>query len=133
MFNKFLCKKRYCLFYFIWYKKIFIWLFPATNKLILFSFGIFLYISINSFPRIPNVWRKSANVPVNEPKPNATRKISAHINSGTDLKKLRKEIENELPKPFNGLFDFYKKVLPSLIKLAFDLDEYYRVKLPKKS
>jgi len=26
-----------------------------------------------------------------------------------NLKKLRKEIENELPKPFNGLFDFYKK------------------------
>ena len=50
-----------------------------------------------------------------------------------NLKKLRKEIENELPKPFNGLFDFYKKVLPSLIKLAFDLDGYYRVKLPKKS
>ena len=49
-----------------------------------------------------------------------------------NLKKLRKEIENELPKPFNGLFDFYKKVLPSLIKLAFDLDGYYRVKLPKK-
>ena len=50
-----------------------------------------------------------------------------------NLKKLRKEIENELPKPFNGLFDFYKKVLPSLIKLAFDLDGYYRVKLQKKS
>jgi len=49
-----------------------------------------------------------------------------------NLKKLRKEIENELPKPFNGLFDFYKKVLPSLIKLAFDLDGYYRVKLPKE-
>ena len=32
--------------------------------------------------------------------------------------------------PFYGLFDFYKKVLPSLIKLAFDLNGYYKVKLP---
>lgn len=47
-----------------------------------------------------------------------------------NLKKLRKEIEDDLPPPFYGLFDFYKKVLPSLIKLAFDLNEYYKVKVP---
>jgi hypothetical protein len=47
-----------------------------------------------------------------------------------NLKKLRKEIENDLPTPFYGLFDFYKKVLPSLIKLAFNLNEYYKVRLP---
>ena len=50
-----------------------------------------------------------------------------------NLKKLRQEIYKELPKPFNGLFDFYKKVLPSLIKLAFNLDGYYKVKLPNKN
>ena len=50
-----------------------------------------------------------------------------------NLKKLRKEIESELPTPFNGLFDFYKKVLPSLIKLAFNLNGYYKVKIPNKS
>ncbi len=50
-----------------------------------------------------------------------------------NLKKLRKEIENELPIPFNGLFDFYKKVLPSLIKLAFDLDQYYKPAVPKNN
>ena len=47
-----------------------------------------------------------------------------------NLKKLRKEIEGDLPAPFYGLFDFYKKVLPSLIKLAFNLNEYYKVSLP---
>lgn len=49
-----------------------------------------------------------------------------------NLKKLRKEIDKQLPKPFNGLFDFYKKVLPYLIKLAFDLDGYYKAKIPSK-
>ena len=47
-----------------------------------------------------------------------------------NLKKLRNEIKDSLPIPFYGLFDFYKKVLPSLIKLAFDLNGYYKVKLP---
>ena len=28
-----------------------------------------------------------------------------------NLKKLRKEIDNELPKPFTSLFDFYRKAL----------------------
>ena len=46
------------------------------------------------------------------------------------VNKLRNEIKDHLPTPFYGLFDFYKKVLPSLIKLAFDLNEYYKVKLP---
>tara|TARA_A100001234_G_scaffold127033_1_gene111500 strand:+ start:235 stop:1224 length:990 start_codon:yes stop_codon:yes gene_type:complete len=50
-----------------------------------------------------------------------------------NLKKLRQEIDNQLPKPFNGLFDFYKKVLPYLIKLAFDLEDYYKVKLPREN
>ena len=50
-----------------------------------------------------------------------------------NLKKLRKEIEKELPTPFNGLYDFYSKVLPSLIKLAFNLDDYYKIKLPNKN
>ena len=50
-----------------------------------------------------------------------------------NLKKLRQEIDNQLPKPFNGLFDFYKKVLPYLIKLAFDLEGYYKVKLPREN
>ena len=50
-----------------------------------------------------------------------------------NLKKLRKEIDNQLPKPFNGLFDFYKKVLPYLINLAFDLDGYYKAKIPRKN
>ena len=47
-----------------------------------------------------------------------------------NLKKLRNEIKDSLPIPFYGLLDFYKKVLPSLIKLAFDLNGYYKVKLP---
>ena len=50
-----------------------------------------------------------------------------------NLKKLRQEIDKQLPKPFNGLFDFYKKVLPSLIKLAFNVDDYYKVKLHIKN
>jgi fatty acid desaturase len=48
-----------------------------------------------------------------------------------NLKKLRKEIDNQLPKPFYGLFDFYKNILPSLIKLAFDLNEYYQPAVPE--
>ncbi len=50
-----------------------------------------------------------------------------------NLKKLRKEIESQLPRPFNGLFDFYKTILPYLIKLAFNSNDYYRVKLPENT
>ena len=46
-----------------------------------------------------------------------------------NLKKLRKEIDNELPKPFTSLFDFYRKVLPAVIALATNPDKYYKVKL----
>ena len=46
-----------------------------------------------------------------------------------NLKKLRKEIDNELPKPFTSLFDFYRKVLPAVIALATDQKKYYKVKL----
>jgi fatty acid desaturase len=45
------------------------------------------------------------------------------------LKKLREEIDDQLPKPFNGLFDFYKHVLPSVIALATNPNDYYKVKL----
>jgi len=48
-----------------------------------------------------------------------------------NLKKLRKEIDDQLPKPFYGLIDFYKNVLPSLIKLAFDLNGYYKSAVPE--
>tara|TARA_B100000941_G_scaffold124098_1_gene87705 strand:- start:138 stop:1127 length:990 start_codon:yes stop_codon:yes gene_type:complete len=48
-----------------------------------------------------------------------------------NLKKLRREIESQLPRPFNGLFDFYKTTLPYLIKLAFNSNDYYRVHLPE--
>ena len=46
-----------------------------------------------------------------------------------NLKKLRKEIDNELPKPFTSLYDFYKKVLPAVIALSTDQNKYYKVKL----
>ena len=46
-----------------------------------------------------------------------------------NLEKLRKEIDNELPKPFTSLFDFYRKVLPAVIALATDQKKYYKVKL----
>jgi fatty acid desaturase len=46
-----------------------------------------------------------------------------------NLKKLRKEIDDQLPKPFNSLFDFYKHVLPSVISLAVNPNNYYKVKL----
>ena len=46
-----------------------------------------------------------------------------------NLKKLRKEIDSQLPKPFTSLFDFYRKVLPAVIALATDQNKYYKVKL----
>jgi fatty acid desaturase len=46
-----------------------------------------------------------------------------------NLKKLRKEIDDQLPKPFNSLFDFYKQVLPSVIALATNSNKYYKVNL----
>ena len=46
-----------------------------------------------------------------------------------NLKKLRKEIDDQLPKPFKSLFDFYKHVLPSVISLAVNPNNYYKVKL----
>ena len=50
-----------------------------------------------------------------------------------NLKKLRKEIKDELPEPFYGLFHFYKTTLPYLIKLAFNSENYYRVDISKIS
>ena len=50
-----------------------------------------------------------------------------------NLKKLRKEIKDELPEPFYGLFHFYKATLPYLIKLAFNSDNYYKVDISKIS
>ena len=46
-----------------------------------------------------------------------------------NLKKLQDEIKDQLPKPFNGLYDFYKTVLPSVIRLATDPNGYYKVKI----
>ena len=46
-----------------------------------------------------------------------------------NLKKLQNEIKDQLPKPFNGLYDFYKAVLPSVIKLATNPKGYYKVNL----
>tara|TARA_Y100001970_G_C14128943_1_gene800555 strand:- start:1021 stop:1320 length:300 start_codon:yes stop_codon:yes gene_type:complete len=44
-----------------------------------------------------------------------------------NLKKLQNEIKDQIPKPFNGLYDFYKSVLPSVIKLATNPEGYYKV------
>ena len=46
-----------------------------------------------------------------------------------NLKKLRKEIDDQLPKPFKSLFEFYKLVLPSVIALATNPEKYYKVKI----
>ncbi len=46
-----------------------------------------------------------------------------------NLKKLQNEIKDELPKPFESLYDFYKSVLPSVIKLATNPEGYYKVKI----
>ena len=48
-----------------------------------------------------------------------------------NLKKLQNEISDQLPKPFNGVFDFYKAVLPSVIKLVNDPKGFYRVNISK--
>ena len=50
-----------------------------------------------------------------------------------EITKLRKEIKDELPEPFYGLFHFYKTTLPYLIKLAFNSENYYRVDISKIS
>ncbi len=46
-----------------------------------------------------------------------------------NLKKVQNEIKDQIPKPFNGLFEFYKTVLPSVIQLATDPKSYYKVNL----
>ena len=46
-----------------------------------------------------------------------------------NLSNLQKEIKDQIPKPFNGLFGFYRSVLPSVIKLATNPDDYYKVNL----
>ena len=46
-----------------------------------------------------------------------------------NLKKLRYEIDDQLPTPFKSLYDFYKSVLPSVIGLAYNHKNYYKVKL----
>ena len=46
-----------------------------------------------------------------------------------NLKKIQNEIKDQLPKPFNGLYDFYKSVLPSVIKLTTNPKSYYKVNL----
>ncbi len=49
-----------------------------------------------------------------------------------NLKKLRKEIDDQLPKPFASLWDFYKQVLPSVFALAINPKDYYKVNLENK-
>ena len=46
-----------------------------------------------------------------------------------NLKELQNEIKDQLPKPFNGLCDFYKAVLPSVIMLTTNPEGYYKVNL----
>ena len=46
-----------------------------------------------------------------------------------NLKKLQYEIGDQLPKPFKGLYNFYKAVLPSVIKLKNNQKGYYKVNL----
>ena len=46
-----------------------------------------------------------------------------------NLKKLNSEIKTQLPKQFNGLYDFYYKILPSVIKLATNPEGYFKVNL----
>ena len=48
-----------------------------------------------------------------------------------NLLKLNHEIKNQLPKPFNSLYDFYKKVLPSVIALATNSEGCYKVRISK--
>ena len=46
-----------------------------------------------------------------------------------NLDKLRNEIKDQIPQPFNGLFDFYKNILPCVIKLATKPNEHYKINL----
>ena len=46
-----------------------------------------------------------------------------------NFKKIQNEIKEQLPKPINGLYAFYKSVLHSVIKLATNLQGYYKVKI----
>ncbi len=46
-----------------------------------------------------------------------------------NLSNLQNEIKDQIPQPFNGLFRFYRSVLPSVIKLATNPDGYYKVNL----
>ena len=49
-----------------------------------------------------------------------------------NLKKLRAEVDDQLPTAFKSLYDFYKSVLPSVIALAYNQDNYYKVNLKTK-
>ena len=49
-----------------------------------------------------------------------------------NLKKLRAEVDDQLPTAFKSLYDFYKSVLPSVIALAYNHDNYYKVNLKTK-
>ena len=49
-----------------------------------------------------------------------------------NLNKIQNEIKDELPKPFNSLLDFYKSVLPSVIKLATNPEGHYKVDIKLK-
>ena len=46
-----------------------------------------------------------------------------------NFKKLQNEIKDQLPKSFHGLYDFYREVLPSVIKLTTNPKSYYKVNL----
>ena len=48
-----------------------------------------------------------------------------------NLNKIRNEIKYQIPKPFNGLYDFYKNVLPSVIRLAYNNNQYYKIDIEK--
>ena len=46
-----------------------------------------------------------------------------------NLKKLQNEIKDQLPKPFNGLYGFYKAAVPSVIMLTTNPEGYYKINL----
>ena len=48
-----------------------------------------------------------------------------------NLNKIHNEIKYQIPKPFNSLYDFYKKVLPSVIRLAYNNNQYYKIDIEK--
>jgi fatty acid desaturase len=50
-----------------------------------------------------------------------------------NLKKIQKEVKNQMPKPYKSLFQAYKSIIPAILKQSKDKNYFIDVEVPDVS